>query len=275
MMAQTMKNLEDMSKRMRLKALDMAYSAGKNGAHLGGGLSAIEIFTVLYGDIANAAPEKTSSNERDYILVSKAHCVLAYYAALYEKGFLTDEEIGSFEKNGTKFVGHPVRNIEKGIEYSGGSLGMALSVACGIALAAKNKGSGRKVYVILGDGECQEGSVWEAFFFAAKYQLDNLTVIVDQNGIQSDGTVAEIGGFDDLASKIKAFGFHVIEADGHSVGELLDAFHADACGKPKAIVARTVKGKGVSFMENDYRWHHSSLSRKQYEQAVAEIEHTP
>lgn len=263
--------LTKMARRMRLTALEMAYAGGKNGAHLGGGLSAVEIFAVLYGAVARYDPQRPDWPERDRVLPGKAHCVLAYYAALREAGLLSDEDVGSFEQNGTKLVGHPVRDLSKGIEFSGGSLGMALSVGAGMALSARREGSDRRVYVILGDGECQEGSVWEALSFAAKYRLDNLTVIVDDNGLQSDGATAEVGGYDDLDERLAAFGCEVVKADGHDVQSLLDAFERSCPGKPKAIVARTVKGKGVSFIENDYKWHHGVLTQAQYESAVKEV----
>ena len=265
-------DLIDVAYKMRVRSLRMAYSAGKYGAHLGGGLSAIEIFAVLYGAVARLEPTNPYWEDRDIVLLGKAHGVLAYYTALYELGFLSEDDLNSFEQNGSKFIGHPIRNIEKGIEYSGGSLGMALSVGAGMALSAKRRNSPRNVYVILGDGECQEGSVWEALLFAVKYQLDNLTVIVDQNGVQSDGTTEEIVGFSDLAGRMQAFGCDVVMADGHDVNDLMTAFARENRNVPKVIIARTIKGKGVSFMEGDYRWHHSQLKPEQYEKALAELE---
>ena len=264
--------LEKLSKRMRLKALDMAYWAGKNGAHLGGGLSSIEIFAVLYGNIARIDSTNPYWEDRDRILVSKAHCVLAYYAVLNEAGYLKDKDLASFEKNGSSFAGHPVKNIGKGIEYSGGSLGMALSVAVGMAIHAKNIRSKRKIFVLLGDGECEEGSIWEAFMLAAKYKLDNLTVIVDWNGLQYDGTIEEVGGLENLSEKIRAFGWNVSEINGHDISELNTAFQIVNRGAPFAIIAKTVKGKGVSFMENNPVWHHSELKKELYIQAKEEIE---
>lgn len=263
--------IKEMAKRMRLMALEMAHNAGKKGAHLGGGLSAIEICAVLYGEIANLSSDNLKSTERDIVLFGKGHGVLAYYSALYEKGILTKEEIDSFEVNGSQFIGHPIRNLEKGIEYSSGSLGMALSVGAGLALSAKRRGSDRKIYVILGDGECQEGAVWEAMLFSAKYKLDNLVIIIDCNHVQSDGFTIEIGGFENLKEKMVAFGGDVVIADGHNIESLLKAFQKVAKDKPRVIIADTIKGKGVSFMENDYKWHHSALNDEQYEAAVKEV----
>ena len=271
-MKRSEEELVEMSKRMRLCALNMAYSAGKNGAHLGGGLSAIEIFAVLYGAIARVDSQNPLWEDRDRILIGKAHGVLAYYTALYEAGFLTKEDIEGFEVNGSTMIGHPVKNLQKGIEYAGGSLGMALSVGAGFALSARNNSSHRKVYVVLGDGECQEGAIWETLIFATKYNLDNLVIIVDQNGMQSDGTTLEVAGFNDVTAKMRAFGCDVEEVDGHNISELLRAFQKVSIKKPKVIVAKTIKGKGVSFIEDDYRWHHSQLSKEQYEQAVREVQ---
>ncbi len=261
---------ERMAYRMRLKALQMAHEAGKNGAHLGGGLSCIEILAALY-TFANVNPDNIKNREHDRILIGKAHCVLAYYAVLYEKGFLKDEDIGAFEQNGSDFPGHPLKNINYGIEYAGGSLGMALSVGIGMAYVAKQEKSNRRVYVLLGDGECEEGSVWEGVIFANHLGLNNLTVIVDRNQLQYDGTTEEIGGLTDFKKKFEIFGWNVEEIAGHDINALLGAFQNVDEIKPKMIIADTIKGKGVSFMENDKKWHHSILNDKQYEEAVAEV----
>lgn len=263
--------LELMAKRMRRLAIEMAHNAGNKGAHLGGGLSVIEIFAVLYGAILNVNPDNPYDEERDIVLLGKAHGVLGYYTALYEKGFLSEEDINSFEVNGSMFIGHPVRNIKKGIEYSGGSLGMALSVGVGLALSAKVKNKSRKIYVILGDGECQEGAVWEALFSASKYKLDNLIVIVDNNKIQSDGFTYDIAGYDNLAMKAEAFGCHVSVIDGHNISSILNSLQESSLGLPKVLIANTVKGKGISFMENNYKWHHAVLSDKDYSLACSEL----
>ena len=176
--------IQQMAKRMRLQALHMAYRAGKAGAHLGGGLSCIEILATLYGGCATIDAKNPLWEERDRILIGKAHAVLAYDTALYEMGFLTQEDLDSFEQDGSDLVGHPMRNLQHGIEFSGGSLGMALSVGCGMALDAKVKGRKHRVYVLLGDGECEEGAIWEAMMSAAKMKLHNLTVIIDNNHLQ-------------------------------------------------------------------------------------------
>lgn len=263
-------DVEKMAYRMRLRALRMAHDAGKNGAHLGGGLSCIEILATLYS-YANINPQNVKNRDHDRILISKAHCVLAYYAALYEKGFLTEEDIKTFEQDGSDFPGHPLKNIDYGIEYAGGSLGMALSVGIGMAYAAKQEKSNRRVYVLLGDGECEEGSIWEGIISASHFNLNNLCVIIDRNRLQYDGTTEEIGGLGNFKEKMKAFDWQVEEIDGHNVSALLEAFENINADKPKMVIADTIKGKGVSFMENNKKWHHSTLSDKQYEEAVAEV----
>lgn len=263
-------DIEEMAYRMRLYALRMAHDAGRNGAHLGGGLSCIEILAALYS-FADINPQNIKDREHDRILISKAHCVLAYYTALYEKGFLTEEDINNFEKNGKELPGHPVKKIEYGIEYAGGSLGMALSVGIGMAYSAKQEKSKRRVYVLLGDGECEEGSVWEGIISASHFNLDNLFVIIDRNRLQYDGTTEEIGGLGHFKEKLSIFDWKVEEIDGHDIRALLKAFKNEDVKKPKMIIANTIKGKGVSFMENNKKWHHSILSDKQYEEAIAEV----
>lgn len=264
-------DIEKMAFRMRRTALKMAHAAGKSGAHLGGGLSCIEILAVLYGAVADVRADDPLWGQRDRILISKAHCVLAYYTALREMGFLTDEDIAHFEQNGYDMPGHPLRNQRKGIEYAAGSLGMAPSVAVGMALDAKLKNRENKVYVLLGDGECEEGAVWEAFLSASHYKLDNLVVIIDRNHLQYDGTTEEVAGLDKISQKLAAFGFKVVEVNGHDIGALLDAFREGAEEKPLAVIADTVKGKGVSFMENNLKWHHGVMSEKEFQAAMEEL----
>ncbi len=265
------KSIIKMANRMRELALIMAHNAGGYGAHLGGGLSLIEIMAVLYGDIINVDPNDPLNNNRDVVLLGKGHGVLAYYAALYERGFITKDDIDSFEKDGSMFIGHPVRNIEKGIEYSSGSLGMALSVGVGMAISAKNRKSNRMIYVVLGDGECQEGSIWEACSLATKYKLNNLVIIVDDNKVQSDGFTKDISGYDNLDEKFAAFGCTIRTVDGHNIKQLIEAFSSLDNNNINVIIANTIKGKGVSFMENDYKWHHSALNDTQFEKALEEV----
>ena len=260
--------LKRMAKRMRLMSLKMAYNAGKSGAHLGGAMSAMEIMAVLYGSVIKTV----KGRERDRVLLGKAHCVLAYYSALFEIGLLLPEDIEGFEQNGHILTGHPRRNPGKGIEYSGGSLGMAISTAVGMSIKLKFDNNPGRVFVLLGDGECQEGSVWESLMVADHYKLDNLILIVDQNGLQSDGKVIEVAGETRYSEKFKSFGCDVEEIDGHSIAALTEAFSHKPADCPKVIIANTIKGKGISFMENEPSWHHAVLSKAQYEQAIAELE---
>lgn len=263
--------IDAMAKRMRLKALDMAFHSGKKGAHLGPAFSCMEIMAALYGNIMNIDSNNPGDVNRDRFISSKAHCVLAQYTALNEMGFISDEELDTFQRNGTKFGGHPMIDLEHGMEYTGGSLGMALSVGVGMALDAKLKGRQNKVYILLGDGELDEGSNWEAVMSAAQFKLDNLIMIVDKNGLQYDGPTSEIMNIDNLQKKFEAFHCKASVVNGHDVAQLMEAFEDYAEGCPHVVIAETVKGKGVSFMENVREWHHSSLSPKQYEQAVEEV----
>ncbi|MDR3724532.1 MAG: transketolase [Terracidiphilus sp.] len=263
-------NLQELSRALRLKALEMAFHAGKSGAHLGGGLSVIEIMAALYGRVMNVSSADPTNPERDRLVVSKGHCVLAYYAALHYFGFISDGELAGFEVNGSSLHGHATRNVRMGIEFSGGSLSMGASFGVGVAMAMRREGRTNHVYVLVGDGECDEGLVWEASMAAANFKLDNLTMIVDANALQYDGPTSEIMDKGSLTEKFRAFGFLAMDVNGHDTDALVQAFGADSQGRPKAIVAHTVKGKGVSFMEQKREWHHSVLNASQYQQAIAE-----
>jgi transketolase len=258
------------AKQLRLDALELAFKGGKNGAHLGGGLSTVEIFAVLYGGILNIDPKNPKDENRDRLVVSKGHCVIAYYPALYHKGFLTKEDLDSFETDGSAFHAHALRNIGNGIEFSGGSLSLGISFAVGQALACKKKGLTNRVYVIVGDGECDEGLVWESAMAASQYMLNNLTVIVDCNGLQYDGKTADVMNNAPLSERFRAFGFDSCDVDGHDCSQLIEALSKKS-DKPICVVAHTVKGKGVSFMENRREWHHHVLTEEQYKQAVEEV----
>ncbi|MEG2341174.1 MAG: transketolase [Odoribacter sp.] len=263
--------IQELAKRMRLKALEMAFKSGKNGAHLGGGLSVIEIMATLYGGVLRLDFQDPYDENRDRLVVSKGHCVLAYYTALREAGFITDEEIDSFETIGACLHGHACRSLKKGIEFSGGSLSMGFSFAVGQAIACKKKKLNNRVYCIVGDGECDEGLIWEAAMAASNFSLSNLTVIIDKNNLQYDGSTVCVMNSDSLADKFRSFGFETYEIDGHDCEVLLSVLTRKN-GKPVCIVANTVKGKGVSFMEGVREWHHGVLSQIQYEQAAKEVE---
>ena len=224
----------------------------------------------MYGDVLRLQGE--DDFKRDKLIVSKGHCVLSYYSALYEKGFITLQDIESFEVNGSRFHGHATRDTNIGIDFSGGSLGMGFSYAVGLALAGKMRGHNYKVYVILGDGECDEGSNWEAAMSAAHFELDNLIVIIDHNKLQYDGDPKEVMNLGDLHQKFKSFGFDVDSIDGHCIADILTSMQKKSDRRPRAIVANTIKGKGISFMENKKEWHHSKLTKEQYEMAKQELE---
>ena len=264
--------IQDMAKRMRKKVLDMALTAGASSSHFGGGLSIVDITATLYGAIMKLDPKNPKWENRDRFILSKGHGVLGYYTALSEIGYISEKDLKTFEKDGTYLFGHPVMNRSKGIEFSNGSLGMGLSLGIGVALAGKRKNIDYKVYVLMGDGECNEGSVWEAAMAGSHYKLVNLVAILDKNNLQQTGTNSEIMSVGNLASKWKSFGWQVIEIDGHNVPEIYETFlSVKNQNGPVAIVANTVKGKGFSFAENNNAWHHAPLSSSQYEAALEEL----
>ena len=225
----------------------------------------VEILVALY-EKANISADE----HRDRVILSKGHGALALYCILQQKGLLTEQELSEFEQSGAPLFAHAKRDVTKGVEFSGGSLSLGASFAIGVALACREKALGNRIYVILGDGECNEGLVWESVMAAANYGLNNITFIVDRNRIQSDGAVDEVMKTDSLAAKFEAFGCKTIEVDGHDVKALLDALDV-ADDKPIAIIANTIKGKGVSFMEHNVQWHHATISEKQYQQAMEEL----
>jgi transketolase len=259
--------LNNICHEMKLKALDMALGTGNNGAHIGGGFSAMEIFATLYS-VANVSD--MSNEARDRIIVSKGHCVLAYYTALWKYGFISESELQDFDKNGTGLYGHPHRNLNRGIEFSGGSLGLGLSYAVGVAIACKKKDISNKIYVIVGDGECDEGIVWESLMSIANFNLDNIVIIVDRNKYQLDGPTSEVMNQFSLEKKFNSFGFDVETINGHSVTELYKSISRD-CNKYRVIIADTVKANGISFLENNKISHQCALSPKKYNIAVEEI----
>ena len=272
---QTIKDIEQMSKRMRKHVLDMALTAGASSSHFGGGLSIIEITATLYGAIMRLDRNNPEWSERDRFILSKGHGVLGYYTALAEAGFVPLEDLKTFEKTESYLLGHPVINREKGIEFSNGSLGMGLSLGIGVTLAGRRRNQKYKVYVLMGDGECNEGSVWEAAMAASQFKLNNLITIIDRNNFQQTGASSDIMSVGDLAAKWASFGWNVTEVDGHNVGELYDSLgRVSASEKPATIIAHTVKGKGFSFSENNNAWHHAPLSKSQYELAVDELNKT-
>lgn len=265
-------NLRKHAENMRLVALKMAYESGGN-AHLGGGLSMLEALSVLYGDVMNAADKSVSYEIRDKFILSKGHGVLGLYSALAEFGIIDDEKLATFMQDGSDLIAHPVMKPELGLESSSGSLGQGISMAVGLALAAKKKNYTYQTYVICGNGECNEGSVWEACMSAVNFGLDNFTLFIDNNHMQSDGSSTGVMNVSDRYSgMLKALGFQTLEINGNSIEEVYDAFHEPhITGVPKAIVGNTIKGNRISFMENNNEWHHNRLSKEQYEAALAEL----
>lgn len=260
------------TKDMRKDLLWMALNAGNSGAHLGGSLSMIEILSTLYLGVMSYDAKNPRMTSRDRLILSKGHGTLAMYAAMRQIGLIPYEDLQTFKSNETYLTGHPSMNLDKGIEFSSGSLGQGLSLGVGTCLALKRKDNLQsRVFVIVGDGECDEGSVWEAAMSAAHYKLDNLVVIVDNNGLQYDGRTAEILGLGRIADKWEAFGWETYSIDGHRVDELYDTLSIRS-DKPIAIIANTIKGKGISFMENDSTWHNGRLTKELYDKAMVEIE---
>lgn len=264
--------LQILACKSRMGAILGTYHA-KSG-HPGGSLSAADIYTYLYFKEMNVDPENPKKDDRDRFVLSKGHCCPSLYATLALKGFFDYSELEKLRHVGAMLQGHPDMKGTPGIDMSSGSLGQGVSAACGMAVAAKMNNSDYRVYALLGDGECEEGQVWEAAMFASHHNLDNLCFIVDFNGLQIDGTVAEIGGIEPLDEKFASFGFEVIKIDGHDFDQIEAAFEKAKTvkGKPTVIIAKTIKGKGVSFMEDQVGWHGTAPNKEQFEQATAELE---
>ena len=255
----------------RLLALQCVYEAASG--HPGGSLSAMDLLTVLYFDVMHIDPGKPQDPDRDRFVLSKGHCTPALYSILALRGYFPEEELHKFRRIDAHYSGHPDMVHVKGVDMSTGSLGQGISAAVGMALAGKLDKKDYRVYSILGDGEIEEGQTWEAVMSAAKYKLSNLCAVVDVNGLQIDGKTADVMPSEPLDQKYEAFGWHVIKCDGHDYQAIKDAF-AEAKtvkDKPTMILAKTVKGKGVSFMENNAGWHGKAPSDEQYETGKAEL----
>ncbi len=265
------RQLQILATKARLGAVIGTFNA-KSG-HPGGSLSAADIMTYLYFKEMNVDPANPLDADRDRFVLSKGHCCPSLYAVLALKGFFEWEELYKLRHVGAMLQGHPDMKGTPGIDMSTGSLGQGVSAACGMALAGKFDKKDYRVYAILGDGECEEGQVWEAAMFAAHNKLDNLVVIVDQNGLQIDGPVAEVCGIEPLDKKFESFGFNVVKIDGHNFDEIEAAFEnaKSVKGKPTAILAKTVKGKGVSFMEDKVDWHGKGPNKAEFEMASEEL----
>lgn len=263
------KELGTAVKEMRADCLKMSQVSGKQGMHFGGTFSMIEIAAALYLGIGNVFPEEYE--QRNRIIISKGHGMPAVYAALKQLGKINDDELLTFKGTETELFAHPSINPRLGIEFSTGSLGQGLSLGVGCALAMRRKNIDKsRVYVILGDGECNEGSIWEAALSANKYGLNHLCAIIDCNKLQYDGNTEDVLSMSPLKEKWESFGWNVLEIDGHNVDECQKAFQKQT-DKPLAVIANTIKGKGISFMENRAEWHFGQLTAKQYEQAWKEV----
>jgi transketolase len=267
----TKKELSVIATKVRKGIIEGTFNA-KSG-HPGGSLSIAETISYLYFKEMNIDPQKPVMEERDRFVLSKGHAAPALYAVMAERGFFPVEDLKTLRKVGSKLQGHPSMRYLEGVDISTGSLGQGISAACGMALGSKLKGDKFRVYTILGDGEIQEGQVWEAAMYAAAKKLDNLVAIIDNNNLQIDGSVEEVNSPYPIPEKFVAFGWNVIEIDAHNFDEIEAALeNAKATkGKPTAIIAKSVKGKGISFMENQVSWHGAAPNAEQYETALAEL----
>ncbi len=271
MTASEKKQLQITACKVRMGVIESTY--GAKAGHPGGSLSAAEVFTYLYFKEMNIDPKNPKCEGRDRFVLSKGHTTPGLYATLANRGFFPVEDLPTFRHIDSYLQGHPNMNMVPGVDMSTGSLGQGISTAVGMAYAAKHTGKQNRVYTLLGDGEIQEGQVWEACMSAAHFKLDNLCIIVDNNGLQIDGNIADVMSPYPIVGKLEAFGFKVIAVDGHNFDELEAAFATAKAtkGQPTAIVMKTTKGKDVSFMENDAGWHGKAPNDAEYEQAMTEL----
>ncbi|WP_298914228.1 transketolase [uncultured Roseobacter sp.] len=265
-------DLRAIANRMRRRDLHAVYEAG--AGHIGGEMSVTDLLTALYFHIMNVNPLEPRDPNRDRMVLSKGHAALALYVVLAEKGFIPKEELSTFLKPHSRLNGHPNCVKVPGVETNTGPLGHGLPVAVGMAKAAKLNGQRWRTFVIVGDGEMQEGSNWEAIMAAAQFELDNLTLIIDHNGLQQGARLAETNNIAPLAPKLNAFGWKVEEIDGHDMDQICKAVSVETTskGKPKCVIAQTTKGQGISFMSDNVAWHHKVPNHEQFEQAMKELE---
>ena len=268
------KNIQKIKKfsvELRKNILEMAYSAGAGSSHFGGALSIVEIVSTLFS-YKMRINKDPNWDDRDRFILSKGHACLAYYAALCEVGYISKEELKTFEKDDSNLLGHPVINKKLGIDFSNGSLGMGLSLGIGVSISLKKKNKNNSVFVVLGDGECNEGSVWEAAMAASNFKLNNLYAIIDKNNFQQTGSSQDIMNTDSLKDKWSSFGWNTVSLNGHDIEELYEYFNTSQdLKKPRAIIANTIKGKGFSFSENNNDWHHAVLTKSLYEKGLKEL----
>lgn len=265
------KELEEKARQIRIGIIQAVYN-GKSG-HPGGSLSIADILAVLYFKEMNIDENNAKWEQRDRLVLSKGHCSPALYSTLALRGYFDKEELVTFRGLESRLQGHPDMNKVPGVDMTTGSLGQGLSAANGMALAGKLDKKDYRVYAILGDGEIEEGQIWEAAMSASQYKLDNLCVVIDNNNLQIDGTIQEVMSSYPIDEKFKSFGFEVIQIDGNKIEEIMEAFEKarKIQGKPTAIIAKTIKGKGVSFMENQVGWHGKAPNEQQYQQAIQEL----
>ena len=266
--------LRVIAQKIRLGALECVYSA--NSGHPGGSLSIADVLAYLYFDKMNVDPHNPRKEDRDRFVLSKGHTSPALYATLALRGFFSPDLLKTFRKEGSILQGHPDMKNVPGVDMSTGSLGQGVSTACGMALSGKISGAGYRVFTALGDGEIEEGQVWEAAMFASHYKLDNLTAFVDFNGLQIDGKITEVMNPTPIDEKFKAFGWNALVIDGHNFDEIENAvaIAEETKGQPTVIICKTTKGRGVSLMENKAEWHGSAPNKEQYDMAVAELSAT-
>lgn len=269
------KFLEEKAKEIRKGIIEQVYKA--QSGHPGGSLSIADILTVLYFKEMNIDPKNPKWEGRDRLVLSKGHCSPALYSCLANKGYFEQEKLSTFRNIESNLQGHPDMNKVPGVDMTSGSLGQGLSVANGMAISGKMDNKDYRVYCILGDGEIEEGQIWEASMASCKYKLDNLCVIVDNNNLQIDGTIEEVMNSYPIDEKFRSFGFEVINIDGHDIEEIIKAFEVarNIKEKPVCIIAKTIKGKGVSFMENQVGWHGKAPNEEQYKQAMEGLEDVP
>ena len=265
-----MKELSDRAHSIRKKIIEVGFNSNQS-AHYGGALSMVEIMTSLYFDIMDHDHLQPNKLCRDRFILSKGHGVLAYIATLYEAKYLNKEQAYTFQTNGSKFIAHPVKNLDYGIETSSGSLGQGLPFAVGIAEALMRKKIQNRVYVLCGDGECNEGSIWESAMLAKSRKLKNLTVIVDKNNYQNDGSTIDVSGSLNLFDIFKAFGFETYEIDGHDLKAISKTIRRDEVNLPKAIICNTTKGKGFRLMENNNDGHHNKITKSMLDSGDFEL----
>lgn len=264
--------LENIANDIRKDIIEEVYQA--QSGHPGGSLSCTDILTVLYFNQMNVDPKKPEDANRDRLILSKGHCSPALYAILARKGYFDKEELKNFRKMDSFLQGHPDMKKVPGVDMTTGSLGQGLSAGVGMAIASKMNQAGCRVYCVLGDGEIEEGQIWEAAMAAYKNKLDNLCVILDNNSLQIDGKIQDVAGLDNIEGKFKNFGFNVIQVDGHNISNLIDGFNSAKQTKqvPTILIAKTIKGKGVSFMENQAKWHGKAPNEEEYEKAINELD---